>query len=140
MICFTNDVCAALSQELEHTLKEGRSLIVEGFHVDPSLFFSKATNGSSSKSSVIINCLVTSSSDDRETLLFLQMGNETSVLPAHVCRNLDALETYLTAQAKAAGFPFTHITSDLESLVCRLFSSPFLVVTAILLNRRTSPP
>lgn len=112
-----------VTSDIDKCLKEGKSLIVEGLHIDPRLYQKEiathcgnAANGSSS-SGIVVPFLLTLKEADHLNFMMNSPDPRYQTNEATVgFRNLQHVQSYLVEHAKVpAMLPFTEIAINLHS-------------------------
>ncbi|KAF0719908.1 Aste57867_705 [Aphanomyces stellatus] len=100
-----------VNSDIDKCLKEGKSLIIEGLHIDPRLYQKEVNNTASG--GIVIPFLLTISSEDHKTFIESSPDPRYKLDKAANCfRNLQIVQTYLQQDSA----PFIEVPVDIHSL------------------------
>lgn len=106
-----------VTSDIDKCLKEGKSLIVEGLHIDPRLYQKEIATHTASSSGIVVPFLLTIQESDH--LNFMKNSPDPRYQSSEATegfRNLQRVQSYLVAHTTEPDvLPFTEIAINLHS-------------------------
>ena len=114
-------VRGGLQGELSKVLEEGKSIIIEGTQLDPSLYHQLLLEDPTGEGRIWAPVLLTASDEEHQRFLdnmwhpeisttLSGLGDTHEEIEAELKRNLDRIETYLQGKCKALDIPLLHMS------------------------------